>query len=455
MYFTGRGAHPPAARPLLSSAIGVRLPPPRALLPVSALACLVACAGAPQADDPPAGDAAGGGAGPAVDSGAPPAAAPEVGHESVDDHAVDDAWIFSQDRIHTLDITLPPASWDALVAAPREPAPAGIAFDGVALDDVGMRLRGKIGSFRTIDGKPKIKLDFNRFVPGRRFFGLEAMSLNSSVVDCSYVKEPLGYALFAAMGVATSRAAFVQVRVNELDYGLYVLVETQDDRLLERHWGDGAGNLYDGKYVWWPDGSYTLLDFGEGNDALYQLEEGEDVGNADISAISVAYAEGVAAGDFRARTDALLDWDNLHRVWAVAQFMGHNDGYSLNKNNYRLHFRASDGRGQMVPWDLDHTFYEDHWWSRSWASPSGNLARACFADPVCAEEHRQVVAGLLDTLPGVDLPALDAQLQALTAWSAEHDPKRECGHDRVLSERAHVSGWLTTRGDYLRAFWGL
>jgi spore coat protein CotH len=389
------------------------------------------------------------------DTAAEVPAAPEVSHEGVEDQAIDDGWIFAQDRIHTLQIDLPQSSWDALVAAPRELAPADITYDGVALEDVGMRLRGKIGSFRTIDGKPKIKLDFNRFEPGRRFFGLEAMSLNASVVDCSYVKEPLGYALFEAMGVATSRASYVQVRVNDLDYGLYVLIETQDDRLLERHWGEASGNLYDGKYAWWPDGSYTLLDFGEGHDTLYQLEEGEDVAHADISAISTAYAEGVAAGDFRARTDALLDWDNLHRVWAVAQFMGHNDGYCLNKNNYRVHFRGSDGRAVMVPWDLDHTFYEDHWWSRSWASPSGNLARACFADAVCAEEQRQVVAELLTVLPTVDLPTLNAELQALTAWSAEHDPKRECGYDRVLSERAHVTSWLTIRGDYLRSFWGL
>lgn len=416
------------------------------------LVCALGCeAPASSGSDPDGGSEES----PSRDTAVEEAAPPEVSQEAVEDQTIDDSWIFTQDRVHTLDITLPQASWDALVAAPRELALADIAYDGVKLEDVGMRLRGKLGSFRTIDGKPKIKLDFNRFEPDRRFYGLEAMSLNSSVVDCSYVKEPLGYALFEAMGVATSRAAYVQVRVNELDYGLYVLIETQDDRLLERHWGADSGNLYDGKYVWWPDGSYTLLDFGEGHDQLYQLEEGEEVAHADIQAISAAYLEGVAAGDFRARTDALLDWDNLHRVWAVAQFMGHNDGYCLNKNNYRVHFRGSDGRAVMVPWDLDHTFYEDHWWSRSWASPSGNLARACFADPVCAEEQRQAVAELLSVLPSVDLPTLNAELQALTAWSAEYDPKRECGYDRVLSERAHVTNWLTTRGDYLRSFWGL
>ena len=392
------------------------------------------------------------------DSGAPvdgEEPEPEVTVESVDDQDVDDSWIFSHDRVHSLEIELPPSSWEGLRAAPREYVPGSIVFDGYEVEDVGVRIRGKLGSFRNIDSKPKLRVDFNRYVPGRQFHGLEAMSLNASLTDCSYVKEPLIYTLFEAMGVRTSRAAFVHVVVNDMDYGLYVLVETQDDRLLDRHWGEFAGNLYDGKYVLWPNGSYTLLDFGEGNDTLFELEEGEDVAHADISAISNAYLAGAGAGPILDRTAGLLDWQNLHRVWAVSQYVGQNDGYSLNKNNYRIHFRTSDGLAEMVPWDFDHSFYEDHWWSRSWESPSGNLARACFEDAACRAGQQQAVAELLAVLPEVDLPTRNAELQALTAWHAENDPRRECPTSNMHSERAHVSSWLTTRADYMRAFWGL
>ena len=421
---------------------------------VTTLSCVGATSDVPAgASRAPASGAAG-----ADDSGVgdvPVSSEPEVEVESVGDQVVDDGWIFSRDRVHSLEIELPPESWDGLQAAPREYVPADIVFDGFEVEDVGMRLRGKLGSFRTLDGKPKIRLDFNRYLPGRQFHGLEALSLNASLTDCSYVKEPLVYTLFEAMGVRTSRAAFVRVTVNDMDYGLYVLVETQDDRLLDRHWGDFAGNLYDGKYVLWADGSYTLLDFGEGHDTLFELEEGEDVGHADIRAISEAYLAGDGAGAILDRTAVLLDWDNLHRVWAVSQYVGQNDGYALNKNNYRIHFRASDGRAEMVPWDFDHSFYEDHWWSRSWASPSGNLARACFQDPTCWAGQQAAVAELLAVLPDLDLPARNAELQALTAWHAENDPRRECGVSDVHSTRAHVTTWLTTRADYMRSFWGL
>ena len=54
-----------------------------------------------------------------------------------------------------------------------------------------LRLRGKLGSFRDVNEKPKWKLDFNQYFPDRRFYGLESLSLNNSVGDCSYLREKL------------------------------------------------------------------------------------------------------------------------------------------------------------------------------------------------------------------------------------------------------------------------
>jgi hypothetical protein len=389
------------------------------------------------------------------DSGAPDGEPPEVTEETLPDQVMSDDWIFAQDVIHEVVITLPQASWDALYAAPRELTPGDVSFDGVEIAQVGVRLRGKIGSFRTLDGKPKLEVDFNRYVEDQRLYGLESLSFNSSIVDCSYVKEPLGYALFAAMGVPASRSAFAHITINDRDYGLYVIIETTDDRFTRRHWGEPVGNLYDGKYVLWPDNSYTLLDFGEGHDELYQLEEGTDVGHVDIASVTAAYIDGTAAGDFHSRAGAVVNWDNLHRMWAVEQWMGQNDGYCMNKNNYRVYFDAEDGLMRMIPWDLDHSFLEDYEWGRSWPSPYGNLARACFADAACAAEHRVVVTEMLTVVEGLDLPGLATQLETLTDAAARADPRRECAETSIDSYRAHVNSWLTTRSASVRTMWGL
>ena len=87
------------------------------------------------------------------------------------------------------------------------------------------------------------------------------------------------------MGIPTSRTGYAQLFVNGEDYGLYLVVESQDDRWLKRNFEDRSGNLYDGKYVYsgyWP----TIVDFGKGLDHWFDLEEGEDVDFEDIGTIS-------------------------------------------------------------------------------------------------------------------------------------------------------------------------
>ena len=116
----------------------------------------------------------------------------------------------------------------------------------------------------------------------------DELSLNNSVVDCSYLKEPMAWKVFQQAGVPWLRTAWAWVTINGLPFGFYQVIETPNDDWVARHWEDSSGNLYDGKYVWYGGWSYTLLDFGIGVDDQFQLEEGEDNGNADIAAVSAA-----------------------------------------------------------------------------------------------------------------------------------------------------------------------
>jgi spore coat protein CotH len=378
-----------------------------------------------------------------------------ITEQSIEDQPEGDPWIFSKEVIHQIEITLPEASVDAINAAPYEQAVGDVVIDGVALDDIGVRLRGKIGSFRTLAGKPKFKLDFNTFVDGRRYYGLESLSLNNSVVDCSYMKEVLSYTVFEAIGSPASRTSFAEVTVNGAAYGLYVIVETQDDRYLNDKFADGSGNLYDGKYRYYGDRNYLLLDFGEGNDDEFELEEGEDVGNADIAAISTTLLATAGTDDFYAAMGEVMDWEQVHMVWAGEQWVGQNDGYCMNKNNYRVYFNPEDGLANWIPWDMDYSFLRDYEWSRSWSNPSGNLARYCFADATCRARHREVVGEMLEIVDDLDLSDLNVELVSLTRDAARADPRRECATTSVDSERTEVSAWLRSRSDELRASWAL
>ena len=378
---------------------------------------------------------------------------PEVTGESIGEQVMEDDWIFSHDTIHEVEITLPQASIDALYADPYTYTEAGVTFDGEAVSPVGVRLRGKIGSFRQLSGKPKFKIDFNQFISDQRFYGLETLSLNNSIVDCSYLKEHIGYALFEAAGVPASRTGVARVSVNGAPYGLYTIIEVPDDRFLTRHYTDPDGNLYDGKYVWYGEYNYTLLDFGDGVDTLFQLEEGTDVAHADVMAVSAAMAAHAGTPDWYASMGDLVDWDVLHRAWAVEQWIGQNDGYGLNTNNYRIYFDPSDGRADIIPWDLDYTFLYDWEWSRSWGSPAGNLMYYCIIDATCAAAQQAVVAEVAAAAEEAALVDLFDRLAVLIDDDARSDPRRECGESSIDAEQAEVRAWITVGSASLRSFW--
>ena len=433
---------------------------------------LAACgARVPIPEGPPAAPADTGEAAPIGDSAPPtPVAEPEpdeamgaaadvfppplVTEEVVGDHVLDDAWIFTHDVIHEIDLTLGAAAVDALLIDPDAYVQADFEMDGVALGQVGMRLRGKIGSFRALTGKPKIKIDFNRFVPDQRFYGLESLALNNSIVDCGYLREPIAYSVFSAAGVPASRTGFTVVRVNGQPYGLYIVVEVPDDRFLRRTFAYPEGNLYDGKYVWYGGYSYTLLDFGRGVDHLFALEEGPGAGAGEIAEISGAMLRAWTSADFYGDMASVIDWDATLLMLAAEQYVGQNDGYAMNTNNYRVYFDPEDGKAELLPWDMDYSSLQDYEWGRAWASPTGQLAWRCRNDTNCKAAWKTAAEQVTNAADALDIQGDINTLSTFLSAEALADPRRECSTAYIPSYQNALRSFYAGRSAYMRSFWG-
>lgn len=385
---------------------------------------------------------------------------PDTAEDPDRDPEAERAWqdsFFVDTVIHQIDIELDSDNLRALRRDPHSYALGNVVVDGERVDGIGVRLRGKIGSFRELSGKPKFKLDLTEFRADQRLHGLKTLLLNNAVVDCSYLREPIGYQVFRDAGLPASRTSFAHVELNGETYGLYVIIEAPDSELLERtHVDDDEGNLYDGKYIYdWNTGGYTLLDFASGVDGLYALEEGEDVGNADIAAVSAALSAAPYGAGYAAALDPYLDWDQWHRAWAVEQWIGHLDGYQMNKNNYRVYFRPSDGRMEYLPTDFDYGFLTDGGWGVWWTAPIGNLANRCMVDVDCRDAQ---VAAVGEVLATVDPAALVSKLDAMRALihdEATDDPRRECGTGDIAATQDYLESWIMGREATMRATWGI
>ena len=352
---------------------------------------------------------------------------------------------FDLSTIHHADLTLSEAAVASLYADPYTYVEAELTFDDVVLQPVAVRIKGRLGSFRELSGKPALKVDLNRY-HDQDLGGLERLNFNNMVQDSAMTHEVVAYALFNAVGVPAPRVGYVWVTINGEDYGLYSHVEVYDDTWLARTYEDPTGNLYDGDYHLWPDWNYTFIDFDGHTEHLFALDEGEDVAQADLLGITAVLSAGGA--DPYADLDEVVDMALFLEMWATEAWLGHYDGYAYNDNNYRVYFDPSDGRARLHPWDPDWAFYA----STPLTNPTGELAYACWSAPSCRQQFIATVDAVSQTAEGAGLDAILNEAAALIADAVAADPRKEYSTASVFAAQEAQRSWIVNRDQDLTAY---
>ena len=203
--------------------------------------------------------------------------------------------------------------------------------------NVAIHLKGGPGSYRQLQDLPAFTLNFDKFAEGQTFHGLKKIHLNNSVQDRSFLSEKISRELFEAAGVPAPRAGNAKVTFNGRDLGLYVLVEGVNKQFLHRYFKDAKGNVYDGH---------------SGTDVTDSLptNSGEEP-KSRLRALADATKEPL---DTRlASLEKTLDLDRFLSFLAMEMMLWHWDGYTMNRNNFRIfHDRDSD-RMVFLPHGLD------------------------------------------------------------------------------------------------------
>jgi spore coat protein CotH len=253
------------------------------------------------------------------------------------------AEIFNQPTRLAFKIELSPDALNALSREPRHYAAATVTVDGRVFTNVALQLKGAAGSFRGVDDRPALTVSFNKFVAGRKLFGLRKIHLNNSVQDDSFMNEYVASELFRAANVPTPRVAFATVELNTRKLGLYVLKEGFSEDFLKCHFQQTNGNLYDGGFL-------------QDVDQPLELDEGNGVSDrSDLKTLTAAANEPNPAKRWE-RLRQTLDVDRFASYAAVSVMLGDWDGYLLNRNNYRVYFNPADGRAVFLPHGMDQMF---------------------------------------------------------------------------------------------------
>ena len=242
--------------------------------------------------------------------------------------------------IHTFKIEVSGNELAALQKDNRSYVHGTVTVGATVLKDVAIHLKGN-GSFRPLNEKPSLVIKFDRFVPGQKLFGETKIALNNSSQDGTYLADFMANEMFREANVPVSRVTHARVLFNGRDLGLYVLVEMHNKEFLKRWFHNAQGNLYEA----------YIADV----DSTMDLDNGVDKSQADRKKLVEVLNLPDPAARW-ARLPQVLDVDRYLSHLVCELFIGHTDGYAMNRNNYRIYHNPDTDRFTFLAHGADWAF---------------------------------------------------------------------------------------------------
>ncbi len=317
---------------------------------------------------------------------------------------------FAREDVPSIQVEIPAAGMEILRGyefrrdgnrETRTNVAATIREGGRVWTNVAVHLKGSLGSFRDVDDRPGLTVNFDKWVDGQEFHGLRKISLNNSVQDGSYASEIVSREVFRKAGLPAPRALPARVSLNGRDLGLYLVLEGWNRQFLRRHFSDPHGALWD---------CGTARDIDKDLDTL-----GDDV--VDRRKLDLL-AEACAETNLNVRLERMgvvVDLDRFFKMMATEVMLMHWDGYALNRNNYRVFHDRSIDRLVFLPQGMDQMFGQfRNWRPTSSIKPmmKGLVARAIMQVPAGRRRYLQAMEQMLNT--AYDVPAMIRQIDTIT-----------------------------------------
>ncbi len=266
--------------------------------------------------------------------------------------------LFDDSRVHTVDLQV--EDWGQFIAdAPEEEyVPCTAVIDGEEFHQVGFRAKGN-NSLRLTEeyglSRYSLKLEFDHYVDGGNYHGLDKLSLDASFQDNSCLKSWLVYDMMDFMEVPAPLRSFVWVTVNGQPWGLFLAVEEPEEAFARRNFGADHGVLYK------PD--YTSLRSENADVALRYVDDDPasypnifdnakfDVDGADQARLIQALKTLASGEDL----ETAVNVDEVLRYFVVQVFVMNWDSY-LGHTGHNYFLYEEDGILSILPWDYNLAF---------------------------------------------------------------------------------------------------
>jgi hypothetical protein len=249
--------------------------------------------------------------------------------------------VFDPTTIHDVALTMAPADWTSVRDNPGAKlwVKADFTWNGERLEQIGVRA---FGAGSLIAGKPSLKLSFDRHVDRQELRGLDELKLDNASQDRGYLNEYVATAAMRRAGVPASRTGWARLTVNGQFAGFFVVLESIDDRFVERWFGHDRGGLYSMNAHNWGQGLNPMTD----PLTWYEPETAFGGDGTELAAAAAALATGTMA-----EVEAAIDVEGFLRESVARSVMGSQDSFSADGNNFYLF--DDGGRIAIIPWDFD------------------------------------------------------------------------------------------------------
>ena len=235
----------------------------------------------------------------------------------------------------------------------------------ITAQGVGIKSRG-FGSRSPV--KPNLHIDFNHYPAGKKFLGLSGVDTKSNNQDASEVKERAVMKLFDRMGLPASRETHARVYINDVYFGVQLLIELDKSPFLTRNFGESSGDVF--KWIpvpatfhwdWNPVCAKNQVACGTTSDNWNPVPLTPDSTPFDMSSTIDMFHQGnaLADADFEKGMGNFLDL----KLWllhnALENFVADFDcilGDVFGMNNFHLYRFDKTTFHQFMVWDKDQAY---------------------------------------------------------------------------------------------------
>ena len=228
--------------------------------------------------------------------------------------------------------------------------PAAMSIDGVSLDAVGVRLRGKSTFTHSTALKKPFKIDINEYDTLQTFDGLKKFNLHNGSCDPSMLRDFLSYDILRKTGLKVPRVAHCKLFINGTYWGLYTIIEQIDKTFLENNFANGNGNLYKNNRI-------SELQWAGADKEIYKRDfEKKTNKEADDWSDFLEFIEVLnrrPSNVFQEEIEKVFDVDSYLKAMAVDVTLNNWDSYLQGKRNWYLYHNPSTDLFEWIPWDYN------------------------------------------------------------------------------------------------------